>query len=327
MVALILAAAGVASVAAGCGGSSKSSTTTATTSTGAHRTTKSKHASTKGPSPFQQLLVKGKGAQAASSVKVNPGQIVTIVVHVPSTVAGKKVTIAVDQTTPTTFTVTSAVAGAALKGTGQITASSPGLQISDVHWACKYPTTFCPLTVLSSSSTHVKLSAKASSIPVTLTALFNHPGAGRSPRLISLGPPAPEASVQAKLLLAVPPRTKGSKPTPGTSVTASPGSVVRVRVQPVPGSPAHATLTIAIPHTSGSTITVQAGGTSSQPSSTATINSSSGSLRISGVAWRCALPPGTFCPLSSVKTTSTGLEISVPTPRVPVTLTLITAKA
>ena len=321
---MILAGVVIAAVIAGCGGSSKSSSTNSATTTEAHRKAKPKRPTTK---PLQQLRVNAKGAKPASSVNVNPGQVVAIVVRVPAVNAGKHVDIAIDQTAPSTFAVTSTVLGTSLKATGQIKASAAGLQISAVHWGCKYPRTFCPLTVASSSNTRVKLGGKSLLIPITVTALFDRPGAVRTPRLIPLGPPAPGSGVQAKLVAVVPPKSKGTKQSPGSSVTATPGSVVNVRVQPLPGSPAHATLRIAIPHTSGNAIIVEGGGRAGQPSSTATINSSSGSMRISGLSWACALPPATFCPFSSIRTTSTGLEISVPTPQVPVTLTLLTAKA
>jgi hypothetical protein len=326
-VVLIVAAGMVAAVTAACGGSSKSHTTSSTTTTPAHTATKPTKPKSTAAKPLQQLRVNAKGQQPGSSVKVNPGQVVSIVVRVPATDVGKKINIGVDQTNSTTFTVTSAVTGTSLNATGQISASTPGLQISGMHWACKYPRTFCPLTVLSSSTSHVKLTAKSSTVPLTVTALFDHPGAVKPPRLIPLGPPAPGSAVTAKLLVAVPPKSKGSKPVAGTSVTASPGGIVNVRVQPVPGTPAHATLRIAIPHTSGNSITVEAGGTGGQPSSTATINSSSGTMRISGLGWRCALPPATFCPFSSIKTTFSGLEIAVPAPQIPVTLALLTDKA
>jgi hypothetical protein len=100
--------------------------------------------------------------------------------------------------------------------------------------------------------------------------------------------------------------------------------VVHVRVQPQQGSPANATLRIAIPHTSGKSIAIEAGGTAKQPASTATIN---GNIRVSGLSYTCGLPPATFCPFTSIKTTSTGLTLTMPTPRVPVILTLLTAKA
>src|SRR5437763_6597751 len=111
---LILAASVIAALIAGCGGSSKSSSTSTTASTAAHGKTKTKTTTTSAK-PLQQLRVNAKGAQPGSAVKVNPGQVVAIVVHVPATDTGKKVNIAVDQTTPTTFTVTSAVLGTSLK--------------------------------------------------------------------------------------------------------------------------------------------------------------------------------------------------------------------
>src|SRR5436305_9283492 len=245
----------VALVVAACGGGSSSSSTTSTTAT--HGGTKTGH-KTHTPPPLQQLRVVKKGSPpAGTSATAKPGDPVAILVRVPAADATKQLTVAIDRTADTTFTVTSEVAGTPLKATSQITESSGGAEILGVRYACRLqPLTFCPLQVTSSSSTHVKLKIPNPKIPVSLVVQLGAPGSIRAPQLVALGPPAPGSSVSAKVLVTATPKTKGTKPPPlGTSVSITPGSVIRVRVTVAPGAPAHATLPIKIPHTSGHSIT------------------------------------------------------------------------
>jgi hypothetical protein len=300
-----------------CGGGSSKSKSTSSSSTSSSVTSGNHKAKPKGkrpPVPLQQLRANVKGSVLGTNANPKPGQVVTILVRVPPADAAKRLTIAIDRTGPKTFAVTSSVTGTPLHATGQINESSPGAAIALVRWGCKLaPMTFCPLKVVSSSSAHVKLTVEKPAVPVTLTARFAKPGTVPTPRLLVLGLPAPGSSVTATALVTS--QSKGGKPAPlSSTTTATPGSVVHVRVQPQQGSPANATLRIAI----------EAGGTAKQPASTATIN---GNIRVSGLSYTCGLPPATFCPFTSIKTTSTGLTLTMPTPRVPVILTLLTAKA
>jgi hypothetical protein len=312
--------------ACGGGGSSKSKSTSSssTSSSVTNGDHKAKHKGKRPPVPLQQVRVNVQGSALGANANAKPGQVVTILVRVPPADAAKRLTIAIDRTGPKTFVATSSVAGTPLHASGQINESSAGTGIALVHWGCRLPPmTFCPVKVVSSSPSHVKLTVDAPSVPVALTARFAKPGTVPTPRLLALGLPAPGSGIPATVQVTS--QNKGSKPAPLSSTTsASPGSLIHVRVQPQPGSPAHATLRIAIPHTSGKSIAIEAGGTAKQPASTATVN---GNIRVSGLVYSCGLPPATFCPLSSIKTTSTGLELTLPTPQVPVTLTLLTANA
>jgi hypothetical protein len=317
---------------AACGGSSKSPTTTAgTTSTtktsgGGHH----KGGPNNGPAPLQQIQAHVKGSVPSQTANVSPGTPVVLIVQVPKNYASKTLHIAIDRTTPTTFTATSTVVGTPLHQTSTIHESTGGAQITSVRWKCTFPIpSFCPVNVPASSPTHVQLTTARHLAAIKLSLLFDRPGAVPAPSLAPLGLPAQGSAVRATVRLAV--KTPSGAKTQsassrGTTVTAAPGSVINAVVEPESGSPAQGTLRIAVPHTSGSSITIEAGGTAGSPASTATVNSSSGSLRITGVAWGCQLPPATFCPFKSIHTTKTGLEVTLPTPRVPVALSMTTDK-
>jgi hypothetical protein len=293
--------------AAACGGSSHSKTTP----TGSTQASTGGGQQTAGPQ-FQHLVPDVSGAKAATSASVNAGTPVEVVVKVPANQAGRPLTIAIDQLGPATFGVTSTVAGTPLRQSGQIHVRGGSAQISEVRWTCVFPArSFCPVQAAAPSTSHVRLNIPKHPDTVQLRVLLDRPGASHQPTAASLGPPAPGHPVMAKLRLSS--ASGGSR---GTTVTATPGGTVRVEVNIPPHSPAGGKLRIAIPNTSGQSIVVQAGGTAAKPSSTATITSSGGSIRIRGVSWRCLLPPATFCPFSAVHKTATGIEIALPTPHV-----------
>lgn len=323
----MLAVLGAVAVASCGGSSSKSTTTTSTTHTGSTTST----GGHKGAPPLQQVVAHVKGATPGNSASASPGTPVVVIVHVPQADASKPLEIALDRTGPTTFTATSTVLGTPLHQTSVIHESGANAQITSVRWKCAFPKeTFCPVHVAASSPTHVKLSIPKYPGAVELTVLLALPGAVKTPTLLPLGLPAPGSADQATVqVTAVAPKTAGKTPTPpapSSSATAVPGSTINVAVRLASGSPAQGTLRIAIPQTSGHSIVVQAGGTAASPASTATVMSSSGNLRISSVVWGCQLPPATFCPLQSIHTTGTGLVITLPTPRIPVSLSLLTDK-
>lgn len=319
----------IAAVAlAACGGSSKSSTTTTSQSS----TTKTGAGGQKAATaPLQQVVAHVKGAVPGNSATVNPGTPVVIVVKVPSTYASKQLTIGVTRTGPTTFTATSSVVGAPLHQSSLIHVGAPNAQITSLRWKCTFPKEgYCPVRVVSSSATQVNLSLAKHPTAVKLTMLLDLPGSVKAPSLIPLGLPAAGTAVQATVkVTAVAPKSSGKSqkpPAPSTSVTAVPGSVIEALVQVPPGTPAQENLRIAIPQTSGHSITIQAGGTAASPASTATVLSSSGNIHVSTVTWACQLPPATFCPLKSIGATTTGLQMTLPTPRIPVSLALLTEK-
>lgn len=310
-----------------CGGSSKPTRTETAHHSAAHAV-----ATVKAPPPLQQLLPRVKGAKPSENASVTAGTSVELIVRVPAADASKSLTVSIERTGSTTFAATSAVLGTPLKQSGVIQVSGANAQISAMTWKCAFPSsTFCPVHVASSSPSLVRLNLPHHQGAVKLTIALDRPGAAKHSKApIQLGPPAPGSPVQATLKLSASGSGSGGKaastPAGGGSVTAAPGSVIRVAVRLAPGSPAQGTLRIAIPRTSGPSIEVQAGGTASSPSSTATVSSSAGAIRVSRVVWRCELPPATFCPFSSVHATASGIALMLPTPRVPVVLSLTTEK-
>lgn len=292
---------------AACGGSSHSPTTTTTTPTrtttgGGHQT---------GGSFFQHLVPDVSGAKPVAATSVTAGTPVEVVVKVPAAQAAKPLNVAIDQAGPATFNVTSTVAGTSLRQAGVIHVRGGSAQIGEVRWTCVFPAkSFCPVHVAASSTSHVRLNIPKHPDTVQVRVLLDRPGVSQRPEVIPLGPPAPGQPVKAKL------RLSAGSSSPGTSVTAAPGATVRVEANLVLPSPAGGTLRIAFPHAAGQSIAVQAGGTAANPSSTATITSSGGAIKIDRVTWRCLLPPATFCPFSTVHKTATGIEITLPTPRV-----------
>jgi hypothetical protein len=281
--------------------------------------------------PLQQVAA--HGTNPGNSAKATPGDPIAIIVRVPPAYISKPVNIAIDRTGPTTFVATTTVAATSLHASSQIQTSVPGLQIASLRWKCVVPGgTFCPVHTPGSSSNHVKLSLHSHGIPVELSAIFDRPGATPAPSLLPLGLPAPGSPDQATVkVTAVAPVARGKRPPspapPSSSATAAPGATLQVVVQLLQGSPASGTLRIAIPRASGKSISIQAGGTAQQPASTATVTSTGKDIRVVGAVYDCSLPPATFCPFSSTTVTGTGLVLTLPTPRVPVTLTLPTANA
>lgn len=264
---------------------------------------------------------------------VTPGAPFAIVVRVPAAQMAKLLEVAIDRTNPSTFVATSTVPGTSLHQTSQIHASVPGLQITSLRWKCVLRrATICPVHVVSSSGAHVKLSLHSHGIPVELSGILDRAGAQPHRRLLPLGPPAPGSPDQATVkVTAIAPTPRGTRPPrpapPSGSTTAAPGATILVLVQVPSGAPQRGTLRIAIPHTSGKSISIQAGGTAQQPSSTATVTSTGGNIHILSLVYGCSLPPATFCPFSSTMTTGAGLVVALPTPRIPVSLTLLTAKS
>jgi hypothetical protein len=153
------------------------------------------------------------------------------------------------------------------------------------------------------------------------TLLFVKQGAIKAGRLARLGAPSSGAAVQAAALLAVP-STSGSKtPAPSPKATAGPDSTVLLYVRPARGSPEGGKLRVVLPREAGKSLHVQAGGTASAPSSTATIKAKSGRIRIADVVHSCQLPPTTFCPVD-VRKTSKRIVMLLDTPRVGVRVAL-----
>jgi hypothetical protein len=315
---LLLAAAVVIATAA-CGGSSK---TTQTSSTTPHSTTtKSKPAA---QTLTQQLKSQTKGSKPGTSATVKAGQPFLVLTKVPSQDATKTVRVKVTRTSPTVFSVTSTVVGTPSQATGQVTVSSPNQQIVAVNYACQLPPrTFCPGRVVHSSPTQLTMGFHGPQIPIALSVTVGAHGSVKTPRLEPLGPPAPGSPVQATIQVTSAAK-KGKPAKPGSSTTLAPGGRIVALVRAAPGTAAGATLRIEIPHTSGNSITIGAGGTSGSPSASATATSSAGKIRIAGVQYACRLPPYTFCPVTT-NVTSSGLNFTMPAPQVPVAMVFTTA--
>jgi hypothetical protein len=228
------------------------------------------------------------------------------------------------RTSPTVFTVTSTVLGTPLKVSGRVTVSAPNQQIVALNYACELPPrTFCPLRVIHSSPTQLIIGSHGPQIPIALSVTAGAPGSVKTQRLQPLGPPAPGSPVQATILMTSAAK-KGKPAKPSSSTTLAPGGRIIVLVRAAPGTAAGAKLRIDLPHTSGNSITIGAGGSPGSPSASATATSSRGKIRISGVQYACHLPPYTFCPVATT-VTSTGLNFSIPAPQVPVALVFTTA--
>jgi hypothetical protein len=207
--------------------------------------------------------------------------------------------------------------------TSRIVSTEGEIGLKDVLFNCQLPpNTFCPVRSQRVGSGAV-LSFKATR-NIAMRLDIGKPGELPPEGQIPLGSSSPGSAVSAEVTV----RTAGTETEgPPTNTTeAKPDDHVSVTVRPERGSPADATLRIAFPKTSGDSITVEGGGTDGQPSSTATIDSSKGPIRVENIRYNCKLPPNSFCPID-VRQTKTGIEMALKTPTTPVPLQLTLAGA
>jgi hypothetical protein len=319
---LFLAGVVVIGIAA-CGGSSKSSQTSSDTNGHSTSTTTTK-AKPAQASLTQQLKAQVKGSKPGTSATVKAGQPFLVLTKVPSQDLMKNVRVKIIRTAPTVFTVTSTVVGTPATATGQVTVSSPNEQIVALNYACQLPPrTFCPGRVVHSSPTQLTVGFHHPQIPIAMSVTVGAPGSVKAQRLQPLGPPAPGSAVTATIVVTSAAK-KGKPAKPSSSTTLAPGGRIIALVRAASNTAAGATLRIAIPHTSGNSITIGAGGAPGSPSASATAKSSGGTMRIAGMQYACRLPPYTFCPVTTT-VTSTGLDLTMPAPQVPVALVFTTA--
>lgn len=321
-------------ILAGCGGGGDSapSPTEATTppATGVTGTTADPKEREPAPELIQGARIAGGDKPQAfteDGVEAAPGGLLQLRISVPASAVGKEVTVSVPKTTGKVLEVTTKAARESK--TTRVTSSTDGrLKVMDVQYRCSLPpATFCPAAVSGKAgSGSVRLRFDGTEAPVVLNVPLGRAGEALPPvRLLPLGLPAKGAPVDAEALLRAVVRDGKSAP-PAAAITAKPGTLVQAFIRPAEGSPRGGTLRIAIPKTSGEAIKLQAGGVAGDPAATATLKSQSGRLRIGSVTWSCRLPPGTFCPISKVNRTSTGLVLELPTPRVPIVLAMELAR-
>lgn len=234
---------------------------------------------------------------------------------------GARPTLTISRTSPRKLTIRSRLKSDG--ATEEATIDLPGskLAIGRLAYSCRLPPdTFCPVQATRSED-RIKLRAARSRVPLVATMQIEPKSKIKATRLVQLRGSAPGSPVQATALLAVPSTSGGKTPSPTAKATADADSTVLLYVRPARGSAEGGRLRIVVPRKAGESLKVQAGGTASDPSSTATIRAKSGRIRIADVVYSCLTPPATFCPVDVDKSSKRSVMV-LDTPRVGLRMTL-----